>query len=275
MKQEKPFTIHKRPNLRNPSMIIAWSLDAGRLGSKVIDLLNHELGGVEIAEMNTSAFFFNRGVQIENNIVQYPESKFYYCEGRDLLLFKSDAPVKEWYQFLNSILDIGMEYYRAKEILTLGGFISSLAHTSTRRTIGVVSQPELKTAIQEFVPDIDSLEYQTPPGSRPTLNSYLIWVAKKRNIACTNFWMEVPYYLASSEDPIACKDMLGILNRKFNLGLALDDLDEEIRTLNVKFDMLKIRNPYVGRYIEMLEKGIMLNQEESEKLAKDVAEFLS
>lgn len=274
MKQDKPFQIYRRPGFRNPSLIIAWSLDAGRLGPKVIDFLNHQLGGMEMAELDTSAFFFNRGVQIENNIIQFPESKFYYCEGRDLLLFKSDSPVKEWYQFLNYVLDIGMEYCQAKEVLTLGGFISSLAHTSARRTIGVVSKPELKPALQEFVPDIDSLEYQTPPGSRPTLNSYLIWVAKRRNIACTNFWMEVPFYLAASEDPAACKDMLGILDRKFNLGLALNDLDEEIRTLNVKFEMMKIRNPYVGRYIEMLEKGIMLNQEESEKLAKDVAEFL-
>lgn len=207
-------------------------------------------------------------------MIQFSESKFYSCEGKDLLLFKSDGPAREWYRFLNTILDVAALYCKVKEVYTVGGFISSMAHTSARRTIGIASQPEIKKELLEYVPDIDNLEYQTPMGGRPTLNSYLLWVAKRRNIACINLWAEVPFYLAASEDPRACKNILAVLDRKFKLGIALDEIEDEIKTQNEKLENLKTQNLDVSRYVEMLERGIMLNQEESEKLAREVLEFL-
>ncbi len=275
MNQGEAFKIHELPRLQNPSLIVAWSQDAGRLGSKVIDLLNRKLGGREMGELDASAFFSLWGVQIEDNVIQFPESKFYSCETRDLILFKSDSPAQEWYKFLNTILDVAVLSCKAKQVFSIGGFISSMAHTSVRRTIGVVSRPELKEFLLEDVPDIDSLEYQTPLGGRPTMNSYLMWVAKRRDVSCINLWSEVPFYLAAAEDPRACKKMLAILDRKFKLGITLDDIEDEIKSQNEKIEELKARNPDIARYVEMLEKGIMLNQEESEKLAKDVLDFLS
>lgn len=275
MNHGSPFKMYKTPHFQNPSLLVAWSQDAGRLGSKVIDLLNRKLGGQEMGEIDASDFFSLWGVQIENNVIQFPESKFYSCESKDLILFKSDGPSQEWYKFLNTILDVAVLHCKVKEVYTLGGFISSLAHTSFRRTIGVVSQSELKETLLEDVPDINNLEYQTPFGSRPTLNSYLLWAAKRRNIACINLWSEVPFYLAAAEDPRACKNILAILDRKFKLEIALDEIEEEIKAQNEKMEKLKNQNPDISRYIEMLEKGIMLNQDENEKLAKDVMEFLA
>lgn len=274
MNQGEPYRIYKPPHFQSPSLIVAWSQDAGRLGTRVIDLLNHKLGGQAMAELDASAFFSLWGVQIEDNVIQFPESKFYSCESKDLILFKSDSPAQEWYSFLNTIMDVAMLHCKAKEVYTLGGFISSVAHSSVRRTIGVVSQPELKETLLEDVPDINNLEYQTPLGGRPTLNSYLLWAAKRRNIACINLWSEVPFYLAAIEDPRACKNMLSILDRKFKLGIALDDIEDEIKAQNEKIEEIRTRNPDISRYVEMLEKGIMLNQEESEKLAKTMMEFL-
>lgn len=274
MNQDNPFKIYREPHFQSPSLIVAWSEDAGRLGSKTIDFLNRKLGGQKMGELDASTFFSLRGVQIENNVIQFPASKFYSCEGKDLLLFKSDGPDREWYRFLNTVLDMAVLHCKVKEVYTLGGFISSMAHTSVRRTIGVASQPELKKELLEYVPDIDTLEYQTPMGGRPTLNSYLLWVAKRRNISCINLWAEVPFYLAAAEDPRACKNMLATLDRKFKLGIALDEIEDEVKSQNEKIENLKTQDPYIGRYIEMLEKGIMLNQEESEKLARAVLEFL-
>lgn len=274
MNNSRLFKILSTPYHDRPSLVVAWSQDGGRLGPKVLEILNQKLGGQEIAELEVSAFFSMWGVQIENDIIQFPESKFYFCEGKDLILFRSDIPAQEWYSFLNTILDVAV-LHKVKEVYSLGGFISSMAHTGLRRTIGVVNKPELKDTIREFVPDINTLEYQTPPGSRPTLNSYLIWAAKRRNIPCINLWAEVPFYLAALEDPKACKNMLAILDRKFKLGITFDDIEAEIAAQNEKIQRLRNEKPDISRYIEMLEKGIMLNQDESEKLAKEALEFLS
>lgn len=275
MNQDNLYKIYRSPRFQSPSLIVGWSQDAGGLGSRVIDLLNSKLSGLEMGELDISTFFSLWGVQIENNVIQFPESKFYACESKDLLLFKSDGPSREWYKFLNTILDVAVLHCKVKEVYTLGGFVSSVAHTGVRRNIGVVSRPELKAFLIDDVPDINDLEYQTPAGGRPTLNSYLLWVAIRRNIACINLWAEVPFYLAATEDPRACKNILGILDRKFKLGLDLNEIENDIKAQNEKIEMLRSRNPDISRYVEMLEKGIMLNQEESEKLAKNVLEFLS
>lgn len=273
MTQGQPYRIYKPPELKNPALIVAWSQDAGQLGIRVADFLIKKLGAQDSGEIEPWPFFNLSGVSIWENVIQFPESKFYWSQEKNLLLFKSDVPNKEHYQFLSTLLDIAQNHYRVKEFYSVGGLVSATSHTMPGRIFAVVNQPELSKPLPAYGVET-GLEYRTPPGSRPTISSFLLWVAKRRQTAGVNLWVEVPFYLVPLEDPAAIKQVLNVLNRRLALGMDLSELDLAIEEQKQKIEELKQQNPSVSKLIEMLDRGIMVSESESEQLTKEVTEFL-
>jgi len=270
---EQPFIIYKRRGFQNPSLIIAWGYDAGGLAAGVIELLDKNLGLEIFAEIKTPEFFSVDGVAIEEDVIQIPESRFYYCQARNLLIFESDAPSREHYRFLNTILDFAVDRCKVKELYTMSGIVSQIAHINPRKVFAVVNQSKLRRKLARYGVETN-VDYQTPPGERPTLRSFLLWVAQRRDVAACGLWVEVPFYLADVGDPAASKRALEFLDRRFKLGLDLGELDLEIQKLNKDIEELKRQTPDVDRCIEMLKSGIALSEDEGERLAEEVAKFL-
>jgi proteasome assembly chaperone (PAC2) family protein len=270
MKVEKDlFEIYQTPQLHSPSLIVSWQTqDIGKLGYEVIHFLNEKLGGQEIAEIKPLGFFPFGGVRFKNDLVQAPESKFWACEKNNLLVFKSDEPVFEHYQFLNSVLDFAQYHCHAKELYTLSGAVSYIAHTRPRRILTVSNQPELKSRLQGY--GLEDMTWEGPPA----ISSYLLWVAKRRGISAVSLWPEIPFYLATREDPQAIKLILSFLNRRFNLDLDLGEFDLEINDQNEKIAQLRNEDTEINKYISMLENGQGLDEEEQLKLVREVYELL-
>jgi len=267
--EKNPLEIYKTPKLHSPSLIVGWQTqDIGKLGPKVIDFLNEKLGAKEIAEIKPLGFFPFGGVRFKDDLVQVPESKFWACEKDNLLIFRSDEPVFEHYQFLNSVLDFAECHCHAKELYTLSGVVSFIAHTSLRRILTVFNQPELKKSLQGY--GLENMTWEGPPA----ISSYLLWLAKRRGIPGVSLWPEIPFYLATREDPHAIKLTLSFLNRRFNLGMNLGEFDLEIRDLNEKIAELRKEDAEIYKYINMLESGLRLDEEEQLKLAEKVYELL-
>lgn len=273
MTLDHSLKLYKKPNLRHPFFLLGWSKDVGALGAGVIDFVNASLKTEQIGEVEAKGFFSLSGVAIEEDVIQFPQSNFYCSEERNLIIFKSDLPVLEQYRFLNSTLDAA-KYFKAKEIYTIGGIISLRAHTAPRRISGVVNKEKLKSMLAEYGLKMN-MDYRTPPGERPTLSSFLLWMAKTRNIPTVNLWGEVPFYLGSAFDARAGEHVLDFLNRRLSLNMDLTPLQEESEEQSGMIGKLRGQKPEVGKCIEMLERGIMLGPEESEKLRSEVMKILS
>ena len=268
-----PLKFSWQPELQSPSLIVGWSVDGGKLGAKVTDYLNRKLGGQSFGEIEPVEFSPLGGVTIEDDLVQFPESRFYSCPGKDLVVFKSTPPSYEWYKFLALILDTAEHYCHVKEIYTIGSMISLSAHTAPRELLGTFNSPELKAALSHY--NLDAvLDYETPPGQRPTLNSFLLWAAKRRNIPGVSLWVPIPFYLVAVDDPASQMRVLKFLNQRFELGIDFSDLDEEIRRQNQM--MAEIRNgfPDIDESIRRLETNLRLSDEESQGLVKEIEKFL-
>ena len=106
------------------------------------------------------------------------------------------------------------------------------------------------------------------------ISSYLLWIAQRRNIPGASLWPQIPFYLAASEDFQAIKLTLSFLDKRFNLGLDLAELDKEIRDQNKKLEQLRENDPEINRYIGMLESELSLSDEEQMELTIRVNEFL-
>ena len=273
MNKGYPIKIYNEQELRRSSLVLGWSEDIGNLGRKATGYLNRKLKGREFAEIEPEAFFPLGGVAIEGNLARFPESKFYACQEYELVVFQSDSPGAEWYKFLNSVLDVAEQHCRVKELYILGAMVSFSAHTAPRQLIAVVNSAEMKEVLGQYDLARD-MDYQTQPGERPTLNSFLLWIAKERNIPGVSLWVPIPFYLAAMEDAQAQKKVLSFLNERLNLKIDFSDLDQEIREQNEQLAQLRSRFSQIDDYINRLESNLMLSEEENGELIKKIEDFL-
>ena len=273
MVEEYPLKIYAEPKLQNSSLVVGWSDDAGKLGAKVTDYLIRSLKCQEFGEIQPADFFPLDGVAVEDDVAQFPESRFYWCQEGNLVVFKSTPPRSRWYRFLSCILDVAQDYCHTTELYTIGGMVYFGAHTTPRELSATASSLEMKGILSRYDLARD-INYETPPGQRPTLNSFLLWVAKRRNIAAANLWVPIPFYLVAAEDPEASKKTMEFLDRRLNLGLDFSDLDEEVARQNERIAQLRVIIPEIDAYIGRLESNLSITQEESEKLVREVQEFL-
>lgn len=261
--------VRSEPELENASLIVGWQEDAGKLGSKVIDYLNKHIRGRSFCEIDPVEFFPLGGVAIDNNVAQFPVSRFYAGTRKDLILFVSTEPPHERCRFLNSVLDVAEHHCRIKELYTVSGTISPIAHTHPRRLLAVFNQPEFQERLGGY--EFEDMTWEGPPA----INSFLLWLAQRRGIQGVSLWPEIAFYLAATEDPRAARVVLSFFDRRFDLGVDLAGLDSEIEDQNERIALLRREEPQTDRYIRTLEIGISLNEEEQLRLANIVTDFLS
>jgi len=273
LNQGYPIKIYREPDLRHSSLVLGWSEDMSNLGRKATDYLNWKLKGQEFAEIEPQDFFPLGGVTIKGNLAQFPESKFYACREHELVVLQSGSPGTEWYKFLNTVLDVVEHHCRAKELYTIGAMVSFSAHTTPRELLAVVNSAEIKEVLSQYELARD-LDYQTPPGERPTLNSFLLWIAKGRNIPGVSLWVPIPFYLTAVEDAQAQKKVLSFLNERLDLKIDFSDLDQEIREQNEQLAQVRSLFPQIDDYINRLESNLMLSEEENGELIKKIEDFL-
>jgi proteasome assembly chaperone (PAC2) family protein len=273
LSQGYPIKIYREPDLSQSSLVLGWSEDAGNLARKATDYLNLKLKGQEFAEIEPEDFFPLGGVGIRDNLAQFSESKFYACPEHELVVFQSDSPGAEWYKFLNSILDVAEHCCQVKELYIIGAMVSFSAHTAPRQLLAVVNSTEMKEVLSQYELAID-MDYQTPSGERPTLNSFLLWMAKGRNILGVSLWVPIPFYLVAMEDAQAQRKVLSFLNERLDLKIDFSDLDQEIREQNEQLARARSRFPQIDDYINRLESNLMLSEEENGELIKKIEDFL-
>jgi proteasome assembly chaperone (PAC2) family protein len=261
---KEPFKCIQQPSLKNPSLIVGWNKDAGKVSPTVIDFLNEKLGGRMFCEIDLENFFTFGGVAVEDDIAEFPESKFYYNEQMDVVFFKSDQPHLQHYKFLNTVLDIAENICHVTELYTVSGFVSSFIHTSPRKVFSVFNLPEFRDKFQGY--GLEDLTWEGPPA----MSTYLLWIARERGLPGLSLWPEIPFYLGAHEDPQSVKNTLFFLNNKFHLNLDLTGFDNAIREQNEKIALLRQENDEIDRYLKLLESGLHLEEEEQVKLAREI-----
>ena len=237
------------------------------------DYLNRKMGNQAFCEIDPSDFFPMEGVAIEEDVIQFPDCTFYAGPRKDVVVLRSKAPRFEWYAFLNLVLDAAEEFH-VREIYAIGGMVSLAAHTAPRNLLANFNSAGMKEALSGHNLSAP-WSYETPPGQRPTLNSYLLWAASRRNMDAAALWVPIPFYLAAEGDPKADLRVLEFFNRRFDLCHDLRDLDEEVRRQNRAISDTRQASAEIDESIRKLENGETLSPEESEKLAAEITKSLS
>jgi predicted ATP-grasp superfamily ATP-dependent carboligase len=270
---ETSFKLHDDVKFECASLIVGWYEDSGNTGYGSLNYLKDKLNCRLLAEIEPAGYFPMNNILISDDVAQFPESKLYYCPDKQLLLFLSSSPSGDWYKFLNTVIDMASYHCRLLHIYFLGGMVALNSHTAPRQISAVVSAAGVKKVIQGDEIDT-SMDYETPEGQRPTMNSFLMWIAKKREIPSAGFWIPVPFYFAGVDDPRGWLKILEFLDKSFDLGLDFADLDKIISAQEAKISRARNENSELDEIFKRLETGQLLTPEENEKVAAEIEEIL-
>lgn len=268
----EPVAFSGEAGLKESTLVVGWTGDSGRTGRGVAEYLIDKLGCRPSAEIDPTAYFPLNGVSIEGDIARLPGSIFYMCQDKAVAVFLSDPPSWEWHDFLGAVLDVAQRHCRARRIIVVGGMVTFAPHTAPRHSLLVSNSPEMARDLSGF--NIAGMDYETQAGQRPTMSSYLLWMANRRNIPAASIWMAVPFYLAAHEDPASWERFIRFFNDLTGAGVDLSGVGAQASELNRRVAEAATMDPDLDAAVHKLESGIALGQEESEKLAQTVGEAL-
>ncbi|MCP4709201.1 MAG: hypothetical protein GY869_11295 [Planctomycetes bacterium] len=262
------YKFNYQPRLTEPTLIVSWGEDAGRLGPAVVDYLIEKFDATCFCEIEPAPFFSLTGVSVYHDIAHFPEIKFYAGNRNDLIILKAAQPQYDRYFFLNTLLDVAQHHYQAKLALTLSGTIAPLAHTQPRRIMAVYNHPEIQ---QDFrTPELEDMSWSGPPA----MSSYLLWVAQKRDLLAVSLWAEIPFYLAPHPDYKTIFQILTFLRRKFTLDLDLHPIEQKASQQSEKIEIFRHENMEIEQLITSLESQLTLTSEEQMGLSRKISRLL-
>jgi predicted ATP-grasp superfamily ATP-dependent carboligase len=269
-----PVEFSRRPDLERPTLVVSWTADAAGLGETVTGYLNRKLENRPFCHIDGVDFFAMDGVAIESDIIQFTEAAFYAGARKDIVVFRSSPPRYDWDRFLNLVLDVAQRDCGVAELYAIGGMVSLVPHVAPREMLANFSTLEMKETLSSQNMSM-TWNYETPPGQRPTLNSYLLWEAKRRNLPAATLWVPVPFYLSSTGDPKAQLRVLEFFNRRLDLCMGFDDLDEAVRRQNRAIARARQESPEIDGFITRIEAGETLSPEGSQRLVSYIEKALA
>ena len=219
---ENPVEFSKKPQLKSPCLIAAWS-GMGGVALIATKTLQQKLQAEECGEILPYDFFSPAEVLIEDQVIQtpkFPENKFYFWDKgdrHDLLIFiGSDQPQRGW-EFAHLILDVAEEF-RVRRIYTSAAFPLWMHHSREPHVWGTATNAQLVKYLKVYgvMPMAE--------GSIGGLNGLLLGVARQRGIEGVCLLGEMPIYATRIANPKAAQAVLEVLTRMLGIEIDLEDL---------------------------------------------------
>ena len=219
---ENPIKFLKKPQLKSPCLIAAWS-GMGGVALIATKTLRQKLRAEECGEILPYDFFSPAEVVIEDQVIQipkFPENKFYFWDKgdrHDLLIFIGNAQPQRGWEFAHRILDVAEEF-RVRRIYTSAAFPLWMHHSKEPHVWGTATSAQLVKYLEAYgvVP--------MGEGSIGGLNGLLLGVARQREMEGVCLLGEMPIYATRIANPRASQAVLEVLTKMLGLEIDLEDL---------------------------------------------------
>jgi len=214
-----------KEEVKNPTLIEGLP-GIGNVGKIATDYIIEKIKAKKLFEITSYKFphcvFVN-----DDNLVELPSIEIYHkkLKNKSFLFLVGDIqPMDEvtCYEFCDKILDI-FQKFKGKEIITLGGIAQEHVPKNpkvycTGTDHNIIKKYKSKTKIGNLNEIV---------GPIIGVSGLLTGLAKRRKIAAVSLLVETfahPNYFGIK----GAKEILKILNKKFNLKLKINDLDDDV-----------------------------------------------
>lgn len=276
--------IHRfsRPALRRPRAIIAfdgWG-DACEAASGAANYLTGALdAGEPFAAIDPEEFFDFQAhrptVSIgdgETRRLTWPTTSFYGVslpeDDRDLVIVTGDEPSYRWKTYSRHLTQVLCES-DVEEVILLGAFIGTVAHTQQVPVIGVATDPAMVVRN-----GLLTSSYEGPTG----IVGVVVEACREAGIPALALWAATPHYLAANPNP---KAMLALASRATSiLDLAVDFAeletvtDEYLGRVNAALESSEEFSEYVAQLEQIEPTADSIDPGAAEGLVTEIEDYL-
>ncbi len=228
--------------LKDPVLLVGLP-GIGNVGKVAVDFIVDKTGAKKIMDIYSNSFPHSVFVT-EENLVDLPVISLYAKprkKGSDLLILAGDVqPTDEEasYDFSEKILEI-IGQQGCKEIITLGG----IGLPSVPKTPKVYITGNSKEAVDKYAKGT-SVEKNLYGVVGPIIgiSGLLLGLSKAKKIPAVCFLAETyghPMYLGMK----GSREIVSVLNKQLDLGLKVEDMDEEIKAIEQESQGGKVDKP--------------------------------
>ena len=224
----------KKISLNSP-IIIEGLPGIGNVGKLSTDFIIESLKAKKIMEIHSDSFPHSVFVN-ENNLVDLPTINVYYkqLKKQDFLFIAGDVqPLDErsCYSFCETILD-KFKASKVKEIVTLGG----IGLPKIPKNPKVYATANNKKILNSYKNTSINSNIFGIVGPIIGVSGLLVGLAGKRNIPATALLAQTfghPSYIGIK----SARELIKVLNQRFDFGIDLKELDKEITELEVEMPL--------------------------------------
>lgn len=252
------LTIHYRPELRDPVLIIAflgWN-DASESATSAVRHLRRRSRTKPFAEIDPDEFFvfsehrpLVRLLEGRTREIRWPRMDFTALRvddsEHDLILGIGTEPDLKWKTFASLLIEFA-DQMNVHEIFTLGALLADTPHTRPVPLSGGASS-EQRSRELGFQPS----NYEGPTGIVGALSD----ACRLRNVPYLSLWASVPHYVSGGQNPRATQALLRRVTEIYDLGFDFPDLDARSRRYEAQVTEALQRNPEMQDYVDKLEES--------------------
>lgn len=251
--------IERRPELRRPILIGAWSgwNDAGESATGTIRFIRRRWREEPFARINPDRYYdFTQArprVRLDNGqrVIEWPRNDFTAHrregDGPDLILFRGIEPHLAWRSYVENIMQVINEF-DVSAVVTLGGLLAEVSHARPIRLTGASDDPGLQ-ALLDLQPRRGP-GYEGPTGIVGIIGNAL----RDAAIPTASMWANVPHYVNASPNPKGTLALLEKLNRGLSLGLRLHDMEVFVARFDAQVAEEVARNQEMVDYARRIEE---------------------
>jgi proteasome assembly chaperone (PAC2) family protein len=270
--EEKHLTFKSRPTLRNPRIVCGLNgwVNSGNVSTGGVNFFIKQFKAVKFAEMPASryhiyqmpgALSLSPVFRMEDGLIvksHLPKNEFYYAvnpvSDRDLILFLGTEPNLNWEEYADNVVSLARDF-GASRLYAFGGLLDKTPYTREPGMTCTCTSAKVKDEMMQY-----NVMFSNREGPA-TFNQMLLYACKEKGLEGMSLTVRVPYYpefnIAIGYSPISIKAVLIRLNHILHLDLNFDELDDAIKEIRGKLDLVRQQNPQFNTYIEELEKNFV------------------
>jgi len=218
----------KKINMKNP-ILIEGLPGIGNVGKVAVDFMIESLSADRIIEIQSNSFPNSVFVN-EENLIDLPKIELYHkkINGKDFLFLAGDVqPFDEssCYEFCEEVLNV-FEKFNGREIITTGG----IGMPNIPKAPQVFCTGNDKSLIKKYKNLNLNNQIFGVVGPIVGVSGLLLGLSKRRNIPAISLLAQTfghPSYLGIR----GAKEILKVLNKKFEIGMDFKYLDKEINEM--------------------------------------------
>jgi proteasome assembly chaperone (PAC2) family protein len=258
-----------KPSLRKPYLVcgLNGSFNSGNISVGGIDYFINQFGAVKFAEMPASryhiyqipgvdsirpVFKMQEGLIVRANL---PVNEFFYATNtgseNDLILFRGYEPAINWEEYAENVIDLASSFGAVRCYSTCG-LLDMTPYTREPIISCTCTNSKVKQEMEN---------YEITFSNREGMASYgqmLIYTCQKKGLEGVNFTVRVPCYpefnIFLGDCPKSLKAILVRLKDLTHFNMNFNELDDEIKDIEEKLNIIRRKNPNFDALLTELEK---------------------